>query len=242
MIPNRLQSKHLKTKSEHSKIILHQPLSISPFRLQRSVNQHYTKSQPWKNTGVKEQQAQTGVGTLGHILTRGNDHTDVFHGRWRSPAESRVLHFTSMTHRMGISKADTKGKCLLMHCAAAVTEGAISSEYRLQLLWLKWGRTKSDGQIEHEPFELSTLHTHPWVWLVGWGWGRYERGRTRSGKHLQAVFKARLLLPNLHTRGKLEGMGLMRGQCCRHYDHQNPSRHTVFLWSWADGKLTAAQM
>lgn len=59
-------------------------------------------------------------------------HAGLFGGTDGMPAESRVLHFTSMTHRMGISKADMRGKCLLLHRAAATTEGAVSSKYELR--------------------------------------------------------------------------------------------------------------
>lgn len=78
-----------------------QPFSISLVGQQRSANQHYTQP-AWKNTGAKEQQAPAGVGSSGHISARDNNHTDVFGGRWRSPAESTLLHFTSVTRRMGI--------------------------------------------------------------------------------------------------------------------------------------------
>lgn len=53
-------------------------------------------------------------------------HTDKFNIKDSVSAESRVLHFTSMTHRMGISKPDMRGKCLLVHFEAATIEGAIS--------------------------------------------------------------------------------------------------------------------
>lgn len=58
--------------------------------------------------------------------------TTFLHGKQRVPAGSRVLHFTSMTRRMGISKADTRGKCLLLHGTAATTEGAVSPKCQLQ--------------------------------------------------------------------------------------------------------------
>lgn len=68
---------------------------------------------------IKEKK-ELGVSTAGVCSVR----------KERVPAESRVLHFTSMTHRMAISKADMRGKCLLLHSAEATTEGAISSKDR----------------------------------------------------------------------------------------------------------------
>lgn len=91
---------------------------------------------------------------MGHISPRDNHHTDGFGGRWRSSAESTLLHFTSVTRRMGISGGrEARGKCLLVHGAAPVTEGAVSS---------KGIEKREQGSlVGAESLELSASHKHP---------------------------------------------------------------------------------
>lgn len=72
--------------------------------------------------------------------------THVHYGTEAGPSENTVLHFPSMTHRMGISKADMRGKCLLLHRAPVATEGAVSPGVTGRSGWLNNENNDSDGR------------------------------------------------------------------------------------------------
>ncbi len=175
----------------------------------------------------------------------GFHHIDLFHGKDWMPTERRVLHFTSMTHRMGISKADMRGKCLLLHRAAATTGGAVSSKYRLQ-----WPRLNNEGKkmtqmadkdrpctplrfllptpVSVFNFQSSTRMEEVekgYCWEREKSWegeerGGVKRGTTRTGKLWQPGDEQTGFKSNLQATGRWRGWGWVREQCGRHWDNQ----------------------
>lgn len=154
------------------------------------------------------------------------------------PIDSRVLHFPSMTHRMGISKSDMRGKCLLLYCTAAVTGGAVSSKYRLQWLWLNNEEKKWLGWLTKIDLALlcALSSPHPSLFSIfrappGWRKSRKataERGRRdekgrggeEEGSKRGTTRTRKLLQPGEEQTGfkkqstghrVLEGVGLGQG-------------------------------
>lgn len=95
----------------------------------------------WKSIIVKNNMITCALKMWG----KGHFHdTNVIHGKESASWEQCTPFSQYDTHRMGISKADMRGKCLLLHWEAATTEGAVLPKYDLQWLWQNNENNDSD--------------------------------------------------------------------------------------------------